>query len=617
MPSTSRETIDHLIHQGTALQARAALTMLWSESPALPTAGFVVSRFEQLRPHLRFTSCRVAILRSFTVEPVVPLLRAAAFCGGIDLDVRLGSFNAWQQDILDPAGWLYPFSPDVVIIAVQTCDISPPLWNGFADLGAADVQAAIEEAAGAFAKSVETLRSRSNAHLVIHSLEHPAIRAHGLLDNRLTPSQSSAIETINTSLADMARAASNVYMLDYNAPIARRGHAAWHDERKWLTARMPIAAGELIHLAREWMRFLHPITGRISKVLAVDLDNTLWGGVIGEDEMDGIQLDDNYPGAAYRALQRAILDLHRRGVLLAVCSKNDAAEAMAIMETHPGMLLRREHFSALRINWADKAANLRDIAAELNVGIDSVAFLDDNPVERDWIRSQLPEVSVIDLPADPMQFAQALRDCPLFERLQLTEEDKSRGPFYAGQKLRAGLQQSASSLEDFYRSLEMRVKIEPIDARTLARAAQLAQKTNQFNLTTRRYSEQQLAGLLAQPQWQGFTLQLIDRFGDNGIVGAALLRHEEGRCEIDTFLLSCRVIGRTVETALLASLATQAAARGARQLAGWFIPTKKNAPAADFYERHGFHRAEEREGETLWELELGNTAIVVPKWISY
>ena len=418
-----------------------------------------------------------------------------------------------------------------------------------------------------------------------------------------------------TAWPNWARDRQNVYVLDYNALIARRGHAAWHDERKWLSAAMPIAAGELIHLAREWMRFLHPITGRVCKVLAVDLDNTLWGGVIGEDGIDGIKLDDNYPGAAYRALQRAILDLHRRGVILAICSKNNRADAMEVIEKHPGMLLRPAHFASIRINWADKAANLREIAAELNVGIDSVAFLDDNPAEREWIRSELPQVTVIELPSDPMLFAQALRDCPQFERLELTEEDASRGRFYAEQRMRMESRQGAASLEDFYRSLDMRVKIEPVDARTLPRAAQLTQKTNQFNLTTHRYNEQQLAEMIASPHFQAFTLQVIDRFGDNGVVGVALLRYEGDVCEIDTFLLSCRVIGRTVETAFLAALAAHAAGRGAK-LTGWFVPTKKNAPAADFYDRHGFARVRERDESVLWELDLRDHSILCPAWIS-
>ena len=329
--------------------------------------------------------------------------------------------------------------------------------------------------------------------------------------------------------------------------------------------------------------------------------------------MDGIKLGATYPGAAYRALQRVMLDLYRRGIILAVCSKNNPPEALEAIEKHPGMLLRPEHFAALRINWRDKAANLREIANELNIGIDSIAFIDDNPVEREWVAGQLLDVTVIDLPTDPMKYAAALRESPVFERLELTDEDRARGRMYAEQRMRSDLQEAAGSLEDFYRSLAMKVDIEPVNAKTLARAAQLTQKTNQFNLTTRRYTEQQLEAL-SSPQWRKYVIRVADRFGDNGIVGMALTRTENDVCEIDTLLLSCRVIGRTIETAFLAALASDARRAGANVLLGRFVPTKKNAPAKDYFKSHGFAMIEEKDGVSTWELPL-ERAPAPPPWI--
>ena len=381
-----RDEIDALLNGSDPVRARAALAQLWRQSPNLATAGFVLTRFEKLREMLPFSRCKLAMLRSFTVEPAVPLLRAMAFVGGIDLNIRLGDFNTYAQEILDAAGWLYSHKPDVVILAVQTRDIAPTLWEQFADLDAAGIDVAVEQTLSQLQQLIRTFRDRSGAHLIIHSLETPTAPAMGLLDGRAGVGQAAAIERINDRLRPMARESKNVYVLELNSLIARRGVDHWRDEHKWIMARMPIAAGELVHLAHEWLRFLHPITGRVCKVLAVDLDNTLWGGVIGEDGMDGIKLDDTDPGAAFRAVQRAILDLYRRGIILAICSKNNPTEAMEAIEKHPGMILRMEHFTAIRANWQDKAANLREIAKELNVGIDSVAFLDDNPVEREWVR---------------------------------------------------------------------------------------------------------------------------------------------------------------------------------------------------------------------------------------
>jgi FkbH-like protein len=350
-------------------------------------------------------------------------------------------------------------------------------------------------------------------------------------------------------------------------------------------------------------------------VLAVDLDGTLWGGVIGEDGPDGVRLGSEYPGAAYRSLQRAILDLHRRGVVLAICSKNNPPEALEMIERHPSMLLRREHFAAVRINWVDKAQNLREIAAELNVGVDAVALLDDSPVEREWVRGQLPEVTVIELGGDPLGYADTLRLAPVFERISVTEEDRARGRYYAEEGRRKELERSAASLEDFYRSLELKVEVEEVGPQTLARAAQLTQKTNQFNLTTRRYTEAELGELASSPESRVYTLRAADRFGDSGIVGVAITRRENGSCEIDALLMSCRVIGRTIETAFLATIADEAGRAGAERLAGWFLPTAKNAPASGFYGSHGFERVAEDEGATRWELDLAGSTPACPPWI--
>jgi FkbH-like protein len=376
-----------------------------------------------------------------------------------------------------------------------------------------------------------------------------------------------------------------------------------------------VAATHVGYLAKEWARFLHPLTGKVAKAVAIDLDNTLWGGVIGEDGMAGIRLGGEYPGAAYRSLQRALLDLYRRGILLAVCSKNNPEDAMEALERHPEMLLRPQHFAALRINWQDKAQNLREIAAELNIGIDAIAFLDDNPVERQHVRAGLPEVTVIELPEDPMQYARVLRESPVFERLTLSEEDRERGQYYVAQRERTQLEQSVGSKEDFYRSLQQEAEVAAVSPATLARVAQLTQKTNQFNVTTRRYTEQEISDKAASPDWGVYSIRVRDRFADNGLVGVAILHFDGDGCEIDTLLLSCRVIGRTVETAFLAWLIERAEARGAKRIAGWFLPTKKNAPAKDFYASHGFDRASEDSRGVLWALDLPQSRVVRPEWV--
>ena len=609
------QQVEESIAQNLWAEGYAILREQWQKQANVASAAHMVSLIQSFRDHLSLIPCRLAILRSFTVEPVVPLVRAAAFVNGIDLNVQLGQFNGYVQEILDKDSSLYSFAPDIVILAVQTRDLAPELWGRYAELTAPDAEEVVDRVPADLDHWIKAIRSHSNASLILHTLEVPHFPSQGILDCQSSSSQVAAIKKINDEIRRLAADHTGVYILDYDALIARHGRARWHDERKWLTARMPIAADHLKNLADEWLRFIHPLIGKTCKALVTDLDNTLWGGIIGEDGMEGISLGVEYPGAAFQAVQRAMLDLYQRGILLAVCSKNNLADAMEALENHPGMLLKPEHFAACRINWNDKAVNLREIATELNIGVDSLAFLDDNPVERERIRSDLPEVTVLDLPDDPMEFARVLRQNPVFERLTLSDEDRERGRYYAGQRQRLELERSASSVEDFFRSLRQEIEISSVTPATLTRVAQLTQKTNQFNLTTRRYSEQQIAELAKNPAWGVYTVRVKDRLGDNGLVGVVITQDTEDLTDIDTFLLSCRVVGRTVETAILSFLIDQARRRRRTKLQGWFLPTKKNDLAKGFYAQHKFKVIEENGRGTLWSLNLNTNELTCPEWI--
>ena len=610
-----RAEIDELISAGAAEQAARRLLELGRKESGPASAAFIVERVERLHGKIPLLEYRLAILRSFTIEPAVPMLRAAAFSCGLHLQVHIGDFNAYAPEILDPESSLYKFAPNAVILAVRTADLAPDLWQNFTALTPDAVGEATGRVCSSFRQWLQAFRERSQAELIVHSLEQPPRPASGLLDSQSLTSQTEAMQSIGRELRRLAGELRSVYVLDYDALVARHGRLRWQDDRKWLTARMPIAADHLIHLSREWLRFLVPLTGKSAKALVVDLDNTMWGGVIGEDGMTGIKLSPEYPGAAYQELQRALMDLSRRGILLAICSKNNLEDAMEALEKHPGMLLRPQHFSAMRINWNEKSQGLREIAAELNIGIDSLAFLDDSPFEREQVRSALPEVTVIDLPEDALQYAATLRECPVFERLTLSPEDQQRTAFYGKQRERTQAEQTFQSKEDFYRFLDQEAEIAPVSPSTLARISQLTQKTNQFNLTTRRYTEQQLSAIAGRSGWQVLSIRVRDRFGDHGLVGIAITHDEDEACEIDTFLLSCRVIGRTVETALLSNLAHSALQRGRTRLRGWFLPTRKNAPSREFYSRHGFELKTQNSEGSFWTLDLKERPIACPEWI--
>jgi FkbH-like protein len=612
-----RLEIDRLISAGRVSDAGTAIAALWRQDPTPASAAFILARSDraEVRSQLNYLPFRVAILRSFTIEPAIPLLRATALCHRLDLCVHIGDYNAYMQEVVDPESALYRFEPNAVILAARTADLAPDLWQDYSALDSAAVHAATGRVVNTLQQFIVSFRRHSQAPLIIHTLEQPLRPALGVLDSQSEISQSEAIQNINRELRQTARQHRDVYILDYDALIARYGRLLWQDERKYLTVRLPITAHHLIHLADEWLRLLLPLSARTAKAIVVDLDNTLWGGIIGEDGMAGIKLGAEYPGAAYQSLQRALLDLSRKGILLAICSKNNFDDAMEVLEKHPGMLLRPSHFAAIRINWNDKSRNLPEIAAELNIGVDCLAFLDDNPFEREQVRSTLPEVLVVDLPADPIHYAAAVRDCPAFERLTLSAEDAQRTAFYAQNRERSQVEQTFKSKEDFFHYLQQEAVISPVSSQTLARVSQLTQKTNQFNLTTTRLGEQQIADLAARPGSHVFTIHVRDRFGDHGLVGVAIASDHDDTREIDTFLLSCRVIGRSVETALLSHLAQDAAAHGLHRLAGWFIPTRKNAPAKDFYSQHGFEHQENKGDNSRWSFDLRSGEIVCPAWI--
>ena len=345
----------------------------------------------------RGTPLKMFFLRSFTVEPAFNCLKASAAFLGLDVQPQAGEFNAYVQEIIDPASALYTSEPDVIVLAVQARDLLPEVWTNFTDHDAEAIDAAVEQALSSLSGWIEMIRSRTQAHLVIHGLECPEFPAKDPMDGQDPRGQQAALRRFNRELIAIAAHHTGVHVLDYDALVSKVGRSRFHDEKKWLTMRMPIAADALGELADAWIRFLAPITGRVAKCLVCDLDNTMWGGIIGEDGMDGIGLGIEYPGAAFQQFQRAVLDLYSQGIIIAICSKNNHDDAMEAIRNHPGMLLEEKHFAALRINWQDKVTNLREIAAELNIGIDSLAFIDDNPVEREMVREMLPEVTVLDV----------------------------------------------------------------------------------------------------------------------------------------------------------------------------------------------------------------------------
>ena len=348
-----RVQIEGFLKEKEWLKAHLQLGDLWRQEGKTATAGYVLSCYERIQGHLPAVKCRISFLRSMTVEPLIPILRSAALVAGIDLTTQMGQFNAYAQEILDPGSALYSFDPNIVVLAIQTRDILPEVWEAFSDLSQVEINTAVDRVLQELSNWIRTFRLRSKASLIVHNFEKP-MGSTGILDAQANDGQMAAIDRLNAELREICREIRGVYVLDYDGLIARHGRTRWHDEGKWLTMRMPFAIDSLLPVVSEWLRFIHPLTGMTCKVLAVDLDNTLWGGVLGEDGLKGLQVGPEYPGAFYRSLQRVLLDLYHRGILLAVCSKTIKTRLALALQNLPGMLLRPEHFAAFRINWQDK-----------------------------------------------------------------------------------------------------------------------------------------------------------------------------------------------------------------------------------------------------------------------
>jgi FkbH-like protein len=350
-----------------------------------------------------------------------------------------------------------------------------------------------------------------------------------------------------------------------------------------------------------------------AKCIVLDLDNTLWGGIIGEDGISGIQISDEYPGNVFKDFQRALLGLRDQGVLLSIASKNNLDDVLEVFERHTDCLLKKNDFSSMQINWKDKASSIKKISKELNIGLDSIVFFDDNPVERDWVRKQLPNVKVIEVPKNSMDYLKALNESTFFDRLTVTHEDRARADIYQQENQRKIDLNHSVSVDDFLKDLKMTVKIGFSDDITITRIVQLLNKTNQFNLTTKRYSSVDVIRIIhdgGKVLW----LSAADRYGDNGIVGVAILVKIKHRAWlIDSMLLSCRVIGRKIETVFLAEIIEILRSDNADVVYGQYIPTKKNNIVSDFYNQNSFQLADKKNN--LWEFNLNESYLTKPNYI--
>jgi FkbH-like protein len=552
---------------------------------------------------------RLAVLASSTVEHRLPAIRVAGLRRRLLIDVHCGAYGQYRQDLLDPTASLHQFAPQTMLFSLTAREAiaGVPLMAT-----AAEVDESIARPIGELQLFWRKAREICSPAIIQQTFIDITEPLFGSYDRSIPGAPARIVTRLNDRLCEAA-AQDGVMLLDVARASERDGIDAWFDAGRWHQGTLEIAPqagpfyGDLV------ARVLAAQLGMSKKCLVLDLDKTLWGGVIGDDGLEGIVVGEgSAAGEAYLRLQRYAKQLKERGVILAVCTKNDAEIAERVFHKHPEMLLRRSDISALLANWDDKAENLQAIATRLNIGIDSLVFVDDSPKERARIRQSLPAVAVPELPEDAAQYVRCLANAGYFEAIAFTSEDRHRARQYAANAEREALLVSAQSMDEFLRGLTMSVVFGPFTAVDHDRLIQLINKTNQFNTTARRYTSEEIAYLTNLPDALTVQFRLSDRIGDNGLVSAMILRpapDDEDVLNIENWVMSCRVFGRQLEFEAMNIAVAAARQRGARELIADYIVTGRNNVISTLYSSLGFAAVNETApifGRTRWSLNLAD-----------
>jgi FkbH-like protein len=558
-------------------------------------AGRFVQKAHANNPNIK-DMLSVHLLGQCTTTWLMPALAAIAWSQHHACSVVEGSYDNILQD-LDRLASESP-APHVVVMIP---------WTQRLFGGAGPVAKRVEDEL-AFWRHAWEVAGRMGAWIlqVGYDWIDPGTEGYGLAGNAGGPVD--LVRAANEGLRQSRPPGS--YFVDLELVSGMMGREVFYDPRRYYWTKQPFSERGVVRLAEHIWAGVRALTTGPKKVLVLDLDNTLWGGVVGETGALGIALGDSPDGEAYRAFQKYVMALSKRGIVLAIASKNNAADGLEPFEKNPDMILGLDDIAAAEINWEPKGTTIRRLAETLSLGLDSFVFFDDNPAEREQVRQAIPEVAIVNVPTEPAEFVRALQAGLWFETTALTDEDRVRAAQYALERKRRDLQQSAGTMEGYLRSLEMQADVREIDEADLMRVVQLLAKTNQFNLTTRRHTHEDVLRLLALEGVISMTLRVADRFGDHGLVGVLIAvpaAEDRHVLSVDTWLMSCRVIGRTVEQFLCGELLVRARRLGYREIRGEYIPTKKNALVGDLYDRLGFRRTHAGDGlAVFYSIDVGD-----------
>jgi FkbH-like protein len=547
------------------------------------------------------TSLKIVVLASSTVDHFLPVLKFWLAKEGFGAEFLVAEYGSVVQTILNPESELYKFQPDIIWIFQNHRDF---VFNVAMGASFEEVTGAVDQCVNQMTTLWKTLKKHSSALIIQNNADIPAVKTFGNFETNVAWSRHSLLLRLNLQLASIDKQGVQIFDLDYVA--AGIGKNQWEEWRFWYHAKHAFNMDAVGPVAFHGARLIAAAKGKAKKCIVLDLDNTLWGGVIGDDGIEGIALGSGADGEAFVDFQNYLLELKNRGIILTVCSKNEENAAKLPFLNHPDMKLKLEDISVFRANWNNKADNIRNIAESLNIGLDSIIFLDDNPAERTLVRKFLPMVVVPELPEDPTLYLETLHRGAFFETLSFSDEDRVRSEYYRNNNAREELSRTFENLDQFLEQLEMKSHYGIINSFYLPRAVQLINKSNQFNLTTIRYGENDIEGFLKNPAYTCLYFKLSDRFGDNGLISIVILKEEGKNLLIDTWVMSCRVLSRNMEEFILNEIVHQAKTKGLEKVIGLYRPTAKNALVKMLYDKLKFKKVSESEKETVWEKSLEN-----------
>jgi len=549
---------------------------------------------------------KIAVMSSFTLNGLDETLRVKCSEIGVRCQSYVSGYNQYNQEFLNPQSNLYDFSPDITFLILDIRNFLGEIFHFPYKLSDKDRKLLVKDKTEELEKIINIFSENSKSKLIISNFSIPSYSPNGIMESKSKFGFHEMIDEINKSLREICKEKNSIYVYDFNNFVSKHGEKNIFDYRQFHVGDIQIIYNLIPILADDLMGYIKPLLGKNRKCIVLDLDNTLWGGVVGEDGFDGIELGHTPKGKAFVEFQKELLSLWNQGIILAINSKNNFDDAMKVIREHPNMVLQEKHFASLQINWNDKAQNIKEITNEINIGLDSIVFFDDDKLNQERIKQEFPQILTVDMSEDPSNYVPILKEINDFNVLQRTIEDTQRGEMYAQQRERKNFEKTVSNLDDFLKKLDIKVKMKKSNNFLIPRISQLTLKTNQFNLTTKRYQEEDIKKFSENENFKIGCAQVLDKFGDNGITGVYIVEKNKDFWLIDTFLLSCRIMGRGIENAILTEIIKDAKANGIREIRANFFPTEKNKPAENFLSDFGF-----KQQDNYWFYDLNNEIKII------